>query len=329
MTQIHEPNSYDSLPTLCKELLGFPIYPGDSSRVYIVAPFYKKLEKLRLYQNTILSGTFKCHKFFNPSEFRLTVIYYLRSGDQSSSNIAFKSQEKDTLYKEFEINERRENIVVEQADLQLVHNEKKIQTYHVKLESTGSSFKDSPIHDYVGIDVSQIAETTDIIREEVINAIDSFNVLSENHLGCKVFVNDAKTLAGLSGPVKNKTDFTMKIASIASIINEVHTQDILDQVKTRPEKSGSINLIEHLLQQENVTYDKDAIETLRKLYHLRSKMRPIHSAEYEIVLTMKELGINYLHPNWDQAAKICLNHFLVSIQSLLSNLADLESKRSL
>jgi hypothetical protein len=31
MIQIHEPNSYDSLPTLCKELLEFPIYPGDSS----------------------------------------------------------------------------------------------------------------------------------------------------------------------------------------------------------------------------------------------------------------------------------------------------------
>jgi hypothetical protein len=90
------------------------------------------------------------------------------------------------VFFEFEINERRENISVEQADLHLLHNEKKIQTYHVKLESTASPFKDSPIH--LGIDVSQIAETTDIIREEVINAIDSFNVLSKKHLGCKIFM---------------------------------------------------------------------------------------------------------------------------------------------
>jgi hypothetical protein len=55
MIQIHQPNPYDGLPSLCKELLEFPIYPSESSRVYIVAPFYKKLENMRL-QNTTLDG---------------------------------------------------------------------------------------------------------------------------------------------------------------------------------------------------------------------------------------------------------------------------------
>lgn len=53
-------------------------------------------------------------------------------------------------------------------------------------------------------------------------------------------------------------------------------------------------------------------------------MRPIHSGEYEIVTTLKDLGINYLDSNWDQAAIICVDHFLKSIQSLLKNLADIE-----
>lgn len=323
MIQIHESNSYDSLPTLCKELLGFPIYPGDSSRVYIVAPFYKKLENMRLYQNTILSGTFKCHKFFDPSEFRLSVIYNLTSGEQISSNITFKSPEKETQFKEFEINERKENIAVKQAVLHLVHNEKKIQTYYVQTESTGPSLKDIPIHNYVGIEVeSKVVETTDVTRDDVITLIDSFNVLSKVHLGCQVFINNAMTLAGLSRAVKSKEEFTLIMATIASIINEVHTQDILNQLDTKPKEPGSINLIEHLLQQ------KDSIETLRKLYRLRSKMRPIHSGEHEIVPVLIELGINYPDSNWDQAARKCIKLFLLSIQSLHKNLADIESTRS-
>jgi hypothetical protein len=283
---------------------------------------------MRLYQNTILSGTFKCHKFFDPSEFRLSVIYNLTSGEQISSNITFKSPEKETQFKEFEINERKENIAVKQGVLHLVHNEKKIQTYYVQTESTGPSVKDIPIHNYVGIHVPQVVETRDVTRDDVITLIDSFNVLSKVHLGCQVFINNAKTLAGLSMPVKSKEEFTWIMATIASIINEVHTKDILNQLDTKPKESGSINLIEHLLQQKNVTYDKDSIETLRKLYRLRSKMRPIHSGEHEIVPVLIELGINYPDSNWDQAARKCIKLFLLSIQSLVKNLADIESTRS-
>ena len=190
---------------------------------------------MRLYQNTILSGTFKCHKFFDPSEFRLSVIYNLTSGEQISSNITFKSPEKETQFKEFEINERKENIAVKQAVLHLVHNEKKIQTYYVQTESTGPSLKDIPIHNYVGIEVeSKVVETTDVTRDDVITLIDSFNVLSKVHLGCQVFINNAMTLAGLSRAVKSKEEFTLIMATIASIINEVHTQDILNQLDTKP-----------------------------------------------------------------------------------------------
>jgi hypothetical protein len=130
------------------------------------------------------------------------------------------------------------------------------------------------------------------------------------------------TLAGLSRAVKSKEEFTLIMATIASIINEVHTQDILNQLDTKPKEPGSINLIEHLLQQ------KDSIETLRKLYRLRSKMRPIHSGEHEIVPVLIELGINYPDSNWDQAARKCIKLFLLSIQSLHKNLADIESTRS-
>lgn len=86
---------------------------------------------------------------------------------------------------------------------------------------TGLSLKDIPIHDYVGIDDPQIERNADVIKNEVIDVIDSFNVLSKKHLGCKVFVNDAKTFAGLSEPVKDKKDFTMKVTSIASIIKYI------------------------------------------------------------------------------------------------------------
>ena len=279
-------------------------------------------------QNTILNGTFKCHKFFDPSKFRLTVIYELNSGEQFSSNITFKSPQKQTQFNEFKINDRIEKIGVKQAVLYLVHKEKKIQTYYIQIELASPSLKDIPIHNYVGIDVPDVVETTDVTRDDVITLIDSFNVLSKVHLGCKVFINDAKTLAGLSRRVKSKEEFTLIVATIASIINEVYTQNILNQLDTKPKETGSINLIEHLLQQKNVTYDKNSIETLRKLYRLRSKMRPIHSGEHEIVTTLKDLDINYPDTNWDQAARKCLKIFLLSIQNLLKNLADIQSTRS-
>jgi hypothetical protein len=324
MIQIHQPNSYDSLPGLCKELLGFPVYPSDNSRVYVVAPFYKKLENIRL-QNATLSGTFKCHKLHHPTEFRVTVIYHLISGKQSSSNFTFKSPKEETEFIEFKINE---NIPAKQAVLHLVHNERKIQTYSVQIESSGPSFKDILIDDHIGIDVPQVVETTDVSRDDVITLIDSFNNLSKLHLGCKVFINNAKTLAGLSRPVKSKEDFTLIIATIASIIDEVYTQDIRNQLDPKPKEPGSINLIEHLLQQKNVTYDTDSIETLRKLHRLRSNMPPIHSGEDKIISILIGLGINYPDNNSDQAARKCIKLFFQSIQSLFKNLADIESTRS-
>jgi hypothetical protein len=87
----------------------------------------------------------------------------------------------------------------------------------VHAESNGQPFTEIR-EDLVANNVFQTTIPTDEHVDDIIDSIDSFNVLSKKNLGCKVFVNDAKTLAGLKGSVKNKEEFNMKIASLASII---------------------------------------------------------------------------------------------------------------
>jgi hypothetical protein len=117
--QIHEQNSYPSLQQLCEERIGLSIHPSDSSCLYLAAPFYVKLENLRLSQNSILTGLFKCHNFFDLSEFRLKLNFYPSSGGQISSNMKIQyCKTADKTFKEFELNEKKENTFVSELFFQ-------------------------------------------------------------------------------------------------------------------------------------------------------------------------------------------------------------------
>lgn len=153
---------------------------------------------------------------------------------------------------------------------------------------------------------------------ELINEIENLNVFSKIVLKCKIFCNNAKLLNDLRGNTKTAEEFTHRITTIASIINDIFFDDIKKRVGKK-DVEGSINLIQTLLDENGIKYDKVAIIKLRNLYRLRNTKQPIHNGEHEAIKILKDLGINY-PINYMEAGEELVRHLLESIKSLNSTL---------
>jgi hypothetical protein len=55
----------------------------------------------------------------------------------------------------------------------------------------------------------------------------------------------------------------MRIAGIATIIDDIFSDEIGKRITTLPKNPGSINLLQTLFQEKKVNYDVNALETLR------------------------------------------------------------------
>lgn len=153
---------------------------------------------------------------------------------------------------------------------------------------------------------------------ELINEIENLNVFSKTVLKCKIFGNNAKLLNDLRGNTKTAEDFTHRITTIGSIINDVFFDDIKKRINKK-DVEGSINLIQTLLDENSIKYDKEAIIKLRNLYRLRNTKQPIHNGEHEAIIILKDLGIAY-PINYIEAGEKLVRHFLEAIKSLNSTL---------
>lgn len=160
------------------------------------------------------------------------------------------------------------------------------------------------------------SDTVDMV-DQIIDSLEALNVFSKHKLGCTIFKSNAKLLKDLKHQADNEPEFIFTIAVIATLIDEVHHDEILKYIKEKPE-SGSINLIERLFVEKDVQNYKSAITKLRLLHRLRSTKYPIHDKEHEAIGILKELGIAY-PINWKEAGNVCVNHFIESIKELVES----------
>jgi hypothetical protein len=321
--KIHQPDAYTGLPQLNSKLVGFPIHESDGSRIYVIAPFYKKLENIRLTPRGELTGTFAHHESLKPSDFRVTIFYYSGSEDVDNFPLSFRSSKgSGDEFKTHKIHVTRNLTNITDAHLHLVHDNKRIQTYYTKVLTL--THKDHILQP-TSTPIKNISESSALARSdeidlvnEITDALHSLNTVSQNKFGFKIFMTEAKILNDLKKPIVSREGFVMRILGIATIIDGVFVNDIKKNITTNPQ-SGSINLLEAFFREKKIKYNLKALKTLRNLHALRNTISPIHNAEHKSIPILKDLGIIY-PPPWVQAGKKCLKHFLNSINALLKNI---------
>lgn len=140
--KIHK-QPFEDLGTLSEKLLNFRIYPSNGSRLYVIDPFYKKLEVTELCYSGEFKMFFKYHKSFDLSNFRISILYYSHTGKQvySYQPILQPPKNSDQEFLECEINDNRIKQSVVSAKVHLIHENKRIQTYFKKVEAKNGSFQ--------------------------------------------------------------------------------------------------------------------------------------------------------------------------------------------
>ena len=66
---------YDSLEQLSRKYVGLEVGSGNACCLYVVAPLYYKLDDINLSENGELKASLKCHKCFDPLNFKLSAVY--------------------------------------------------------------------------------------------------------------------------------------------------------------------------------------------------------------------------------------------------------------
>lgn len=93
--------------------------------------------------------------------------------------------------------------------------------------------------------------------------------------------------------------------------------------KKKQNLQGSINILEQILKENIPNYPKSVIFNLRNLISLRSKMFPTHATSAEILIVLRNLGIDkYPLDDWEQGWRkiftLCTNSLVPLVESLQS-----------
>lgn len=104
-------------------------------------------------------------------------------------------------------------------------------------------------------------------------------------------------------PCQNARDFALKIQALAGIIDRINENEIRKFIKDKEKQQlkGSINILEQILKENVPNYPRHAISNLRNLMSLRSKMYPTHITSAEILVVLRNFGINrYPLEDWEK-----------------------------
>jgi len=164
---------------------------------------------------------------------------------------------------------------------------------------------------------------------EIINRMARANELFRYRRNAKLFTtNDPEFFARLYQPCVGDTDFTSKIASLASVF-EIDRGD-LDRLRALvpnyDEHWNSITLVEKMLENEKVVFDPEMIETWRTIRKLRN-VPPIHQ-RVQPFEAYEFFGFKYPISDYQQFWDTILERFLYSLSRFVEVLSRLPEKET-
>jgi len=154
-----------------------------------------------------------------------------------------------------------------------------------------------------------------LIISEIIDKIDSINLLMKNNYKIKLFdIQEQKIWNNLFEPCQDKKNFVLHITALSSLIDWININELKNLLKTQSQ-NGSVNYLERFLQEKYSNYDLNIIKRLRRIFKIR-KMFPVHKDTNDSIKAIKELGESYPDTNYKRLWGKILLDFYFSLRQL-------------
>lgn len=164
----------------------------------------------------------------------------------------------------------------------------------------------------------RIERETSAIVDKIVETRRNTNLLFERSFNTSFFRQNEMAVNDIHKPCSNEEDFNNRIMSLACLISEIETQNVLKLIKSKQPEPGSINILEAFLEENLPNYDKTVIKSLRVIMTLRSKKYPIHRDDTAFIDALNYLGRTEFPPDWQELWEAILERYLDSLQGLLS-----------
>lgn len=161
--------------------------------------------------------------------------------------------------------------------------------------------------------------------------VESRNYLDMNfkaRFGMRLFhsvPDDSVAVIDLTKSCNDQRDFSLKIQALAGMIDRINVKELKNKIdiKQKTPLIGSLNILEQFLKENFQNYPKHVISNLRSLMSLRSRMYPAHSTASEILIILRNFGIDkYPLDDWEKGVRkilrLCANSLSDFVDSLQS-----------
>lgn len=128
----------------------------------------------------------------------------------------------------------------------------------------------------------------------------------EARFGIKLFkplADDSVAVVDLMKPCKDKQDFIFKIQALAGLIDRINGTGLKHKIRKKEKEKlqGSVNILQQFLVENFPHYPRHIISNLRSLLSLRSRMYPAHTTPAEIIVVLRNFGIDkYPLDDWEK-----------------------------
>jgi hypothetical protein len=139
----------------------------------------------------------------------------------------------------------------------------------------------------------------------------------EARFGIKLFIpiaDDPVAAVDLIKPCNKEKDFIFKIQALAGLIDRINGTELKNKIMKKEKDSikGSINILQQFLIENFQHYPRHIVSNLRNLLTLRSKMYPAHATSAEIIVVLRNFGIDkYPLDDWERGfvkiMRLCAN----------------------
>jgi hypothetical protein len=148
-----------------------------------------------------------------------------------------------------------------------------------------------------------------IVVNPVHNFVESRKYLDLNfqsRFNFKLFLSimdDNVAVVDLIKPCISSQDFALKIQALAGIIDRLNEKELRERIRKKDKEKiqGSLKVLEQFLKENLPNYPLHTISNLRNLMALRSKMYPAHVTTSDIIIILKNFGIDkYPLDKWEE-----------------------------
>lgn len=124
--------------------------------------------------------------------------------------------------------------------------------------------------------------------------------------------DDSVAILDLVKPCSDQKSFALKIQALAGMIDRINEKELKGIVKNKEKLQGSISILEQFLKENFPQYPLYIISNLKNLMALRNKMYPAHATAAEIVVILRNFGIDkYPLDDWERELRkivgLCAN----------------------